>query len=852
MDSGGWDFNAPQYIDFSQPCEDENVDKYFELDYESGEQVCLEDGIDGSLNGTDTGDVFATPQSEVKRVTRSSTRTPLNKASNAVDVPTPEVVASKIQSKDVHTPTDSPRVTRAGKGPTPKTVDVETPTGSPRVTRAGKGLTPNTVEKLVKQNEKPKNLCTNLDEWRKKTTATKQQKSCSEVQKEAGEMDNKPATKRQYRSLDRSESQKKPRTESTERGRAPGRTTGLQRSNTFNTHTTRNQSMDSTTKKAHTRGLSGDRRAGSASSQEKHKTGGMTIPTTPTVMKRKPMNVQPQGTVKNSEQLELEKIAYYRKELAKKRKINEESCRAALAGKGPVGPVQVKHLTRTEEFKFETDSRIKTHAMETRGDGDVKDFASGLRSDTGKQAGPMKSGPTIPEPFKLSSQRKRKLPDLEEKQAEKYESMAQRLANFAKTPDRFRSKPKAGPTNEKRGRSRSPPHGITVPKTPQFETRTRSRPVTAPSREDEERQELEEMHKHQFKAHPMNQRIFKNPSTGIRKVSSKAPTVPEEFHLSHNNRALHRDDKHQEEHYEFHAKPLNKKILDGPVGVKEPKRLPLTAPESPAFALKHRARLPIVEEPTESDKPVLRSRQVPHYGLPFQPQLNHKITEPEPFGFEEREKKRAEVRARKMEQILEEENKNRQFHAQPLPDHEPNLPPKKKMPLTKACPFNLDTDNRGARKVEEWNKKMEDEKQEAKERLRFRARSPTVLEQEPWKPQKENRPATGTENREISEFELNTAKRIVKREAYEMSRKQRQDDLDNIRLQEERAREAEEQAENERLRREAVHHAEPVKHYKGVPIRPSIKPLTAPMSPHFRTDSRLRSRNQDAESFMSA
>ncbi|WAR12891.1 TPX2B-like protein [Mya arenaria] len=755
MDSGGWDFNAPQYIDFSQPCEDENVDKYFELDYESGEQVCLEDGIDGSLNGTDTGDVFATPQT-----------------SNAVDVPTPEVVASKIQSKDVHTPTDSPRVTRAGKGPTPKTVDVETPTGSPRVTRAGKGLTPNTVG------------------------------SCSEVQKEAGEMDNKPATKRQYRSLDRSESQKKPRTESTERGRAPGRTTGLQRSNTFNTHTTRNQSMDSTTKKAHTRGLSGDRRAGSASSQEKHKTGGMTIPTTPTVMKRKPMNVQPQGTVKNSEQLELEKIAYYRKELAKKRKINEESCRAALAGKGPVGPVQVKHLTRTEEFKFETDSRIKTHAMETRGDGDVKDFASGLRSDTGKQAGPMKSGPTIPEPFKLSSQRKRKLPDLEEKQAEKYESMAQRLANFAKTPDRFRSKPKAGPTNEKRGRSRSPPHGITVPKTPQFETRTR----------------------HQFKAHPMNQRIFKNPSTGIRKVSSKAPTVPEEFHLSHNNRALHRDDKHQEEHYEFHAKPLNKKILDGPVGVKEPKRLPLTAPESPAFALKHRARLPIVEEPTqESDKPVLRSRQVPHYGLPFQPQLNHKITEPEPFGFEEREKKRAE---------------NRQFHAQPLPDHEPNLPPKKKMPLTKACPFNLDTDNRGARKVEEWNKKMEDEKQEAKERLRFRARSPTVLEQEPWKPQKENRPAT-----EISEFELNTAKRIVKREAYEMSRKQRQDDLDNIRLQEERAREAEEQAENERLRREAVHHAEPVKHYKGVPIRPSIKPLTAPMSPHFRTDSRLRNKS---------
>jgi hypothetical protein len=37
---------------------------------------------------------------------------------------------------------------------------------------------------------------------------------------------------------------------------------------------------------------------------------------------------------------------------------------------------------------------------------------------------------------------------------------------------------------------------MTVPKTPQFETRTRSRPVTAPTHEDLERKEVEDMQKY--------------------------------------------------------------------------------------------------------------------------------------------------------------------------------------------------------------------------------------------------------------------------------------------------------------------------------------------------------------------
>ena len=49
---------------------------------------------------------------------------------------------------------------------------------------------------------------------------------------------------------------------------------------------------------------------------------------------------------------------------------------------------------------------------------------------------------------------------------------------------------------------------------------------------------------------------------------------------------------------------------------------------------------------------------------------------------------------------------NRMFHAQPLPDLELNLPPKRARSLTVQKPFNLDTDTRGAKKVAEWNRKV--------------------------------------------------------------------------------------------------------------------------------------------------
>lgn len=82
--------------------------------------------------------------------------------------------------------------------------------------------------------------------------------------------------------------------------------------------------------------------------------------------------------------------------------------------------------------------------------------------------------------------------------------------------------------------------------------------------------------------------------------------------------------------------------------------------------------------------------------------------------------------------------------------------------------------------------------------------------------------------------------------------KAKQDRVCEIRLQEQKMKEAEEQAKIEKMRKEAVHKAKPVKHYKEIIIASSSKPLTEPRSPKFQTDTRLRLRDHHGESYMSS
>nr|KAG5696627.1 hypothetical protein BaRGS_034088 [Batillaria attramentaria] len=364
----------------------------------------------------------------------------------------------------------------------------------------------------------------------------------------------------------------------------------------------------------------------------------------------------------------------------------------------------------------------------------------------------------------------------------------------------------------------------------------RSRTVVSP-REIEER-EVEEMKKNQFKAHPVNSKILSNPNTGVKKVASKPPTQPEEFQLSANTRRDRSQKEEEEEQFEFHAQPLNRKILEGPVGVKPAKPALPTVAMSPAFALKHRVRLP-VELPEEKPDPVtgvIKAKPVPHTGIPFQPKLPHQHTVPEPFSVETRSKLMLAQKEEKIKQVLEEERRAREFHAQPLPSLDPDeLPAKMPKEPTKQEPFQLETDVRGMRYSQELAHKLEEEEEEFRRAAQFHAQPNRIKDRKPFIPAKSAKPLT-----EVSDFELNSDRRAVQREEFELRKKEREVELEGQRRQREQRQKEEEEAAIAKLRAEMVHRPNPIRRYAPVVVKPSDKPLTDAESPRF--SDRLRAK----------
>ena len=66
----------------------------------------------------------------------------------------------------------------------------------------------------------------------------------------------------------------------------------------------------------------------------------------------------------------------------------------------------------------------------------------------------------------------------------------------------------------------------------------------------------------------MNHKIFADKGHGVKKVEPKSVTVPEEFNLYHKKAVSTSDLRvrpEETEKYEFHAKPVDPKMLQGPV-----------------------------------------------------------------------------------------------------------------------------------------------------------------------------------------------------------------------------------------------------------------------------------------------
>ena len=112
----------------------------------------------------------------------------------------------------------------------------------------------------------------------------------------------------------------------------------------------------------------------------------------------------------------------------------------------------------------------------------------------------------------------------------------------------------------------------------------------------------------------------------------------------------------------------------------------------------------------------------------------------------------------------------------------------------------------------------------------FKAHSSNVLYQAPFVPKKSVRPNTTFE-----EFNLNSERRAQERAIYEMNKREKELQDEQLLLQREAEREEEEQRNIAMLRKQLVHKANPIRTYKQVAIAGSDKPLTLPESPAWNT-----------------
>ncbi|XP_008965771.2 targeting protein for Xklp2 isoform X2 [Pan paniscus] len=553
-----------------------------------------------------------------------------------------------------------------------------------------------------------------------------------------------------------------------------------------------------------------------ASSPEKAK-GRHTVPCMPPAK---------QKVLKSTEEQELEKSMKMQQEVVEMRKKNEEFKKLALAGIGQPVKKSVSQVTKSVDFHFRTDERIKQHPKNQEEYKEVN-FTSELRKHPSSPARVTK-GCTIVKPFNLSQGKKRTFDET----VSTYVPLAQQVEDFHKrTPNRYHLRSKKDDINLLPSKS-SVTKICRDPQTPVLQTKHRARPVTCKSTAELEAEELEKLQQYKFKARELDPRILEGGPILPKKPPVKPPTEPIGFDLEIEKRIQERESKKksEDEHFEFHSRPCPTKILEDVVGVPEKKVLPITVPKSPAFALKNRIRMPTKEDEEEDEPVVIKAQPVPHYGVPFKPQIPEARTvEICPFSFDSRDKERQLQKEKKIKELQKGEVPK--FKALPLPHFDTiNLPEKKVKNVTQIEPFCLETDRRGALKAQTWKHQLEEELRQQKEAACFKARPNTIISQEPFVPKKEKKSVAVQEP-----FQLATEKRAKERQELEKRmaevEAQKAQQLEEARLQEEEQK----KEELARLRRELVHKANPIRKYQGLEIKSSDQPLTVPVSPKFST-----------------
>lgn len=380
--------------------------------------------------------------------------------------------------------------------------------------------------------------------------------------------------------------------------------------------------------------------------------------------------------------------------------------------------------------------------------------------------------------------------------------------------------------------------GLTIPKTPQLLSKTRSRPTNILRHEEYLEKCLKEeieSKKAEAKAREA-EKIRLSKHTG-KSVATRPTTVAEPFQLSStNSRRLATTATTTPP--TFTAQPIPSRLLKTVTGLPDKKAAPVVIPESPAFATKQRqavkkaAALMVKVVPCQLAKP----KPAPHHGVPVVlPPTSKTKTVPEPFSFHNRDKDAVKNKEDKIKKFIQDENALREFHAAPIIQNQA-LPEKKPALATKPQPFQHNIEERVEPRLARWTESIEQQFQQEQKEKEFKANKAMVLEKKPFIPAPSTKPLA-----EVQNVIMHSEERAMQRENWTLSKAENEAKLQAAMRQRDARRKVEEEKELAKMRKETVHKAQPIRSYREVSAVES-KPLTTPESPAFSTRQRAQCR----------
>jgi len=432
---------------------------------------------------------------------------------------------------------------------------------------------------------------------------------------------------------------------------------------------------------------------------------------------------------------------------------------------------------------------------------------------------------------------------------ERASTLAEKVAEFSKTPSRFRSlgkneKPQPSPTA-------NAPWTPTVPIDIELASAARAGRAPKPkSREELEEEMMASMKA--FKARPVSKKVLESAGDlGVPRVQRAAPTQVQEFRLSTSN--AKRDNlnmsaasDHTEDVKPFKARPVNRAILEGKAtGLTQSTPRKVTQPKSPHFKLDERAAArPQVSGEPEPEFATFKARPMPTFSpspaasKTSGTSTSRPVTEVVPFNLsgEARHAAVEEARHRLLALQEEEERRAREFKARKMPVGEGWAPQHVEAPPLEAKPFTFRYEERAALQAMRHEEQLRQQHESEKRAREVHARPiPTSLDH-PFAPTKSTKPLT-----EIHSFTERSSIRAEERKQWEAQVASERE----VRDEERRKREAEEQAriaaELAEIRAKAAFRARPAKVLKAKPfevVRGNTEP-TKPQSPDLSSTKRF-------------